>query len=56
MNNRDKKNKRLNIRISEFDYYYFMDLKSKNINLTNHIISTLRTTDLYKNYYHLLNG
>lgn len=50
------KNKRLQIRINEADYLYFMYLKDKNINLSAHILSLIKTTHFYKNYNYLLNG
>ncbi len=53
---KNNKNKRLQIRISESEYSYFMYLKDKNINISSHILSLVKTTHFYKNYNYLLNG
>lgn len=50
------KNRRIQVRINEADYLYFQYLKDKNINISNHILSVIKTTTLYRHYYTMING
>lgn len=52
----EQKNKRLNVRISESDYTYFMYLKEKGISISKHVLLSVKTSPAYKSYYKHLNG
>jgi hypothetical protein len=53
---KNNKTKRIQFRVSDEDYIYFQHLKEKEINISKHVLLSVKTTNAYKNYYKHING